>query len=601
MKYHLRFGKIPDGSTPLVGQSATARRADTGEALGSAATDDTGFITFQADGHWPPFYLQLAGVPGGDKFWRSDESHAIGPLSPREIPAVLRSLGDGVVRGYTSQLQVTLTGTDANIFVAPGAANVAGHPVVFYGTTFLASLRPLSGSRLVRVVIRLYPEGSATTPGKADLALLTGAIGDAAAPALTQTTEIYEIALATVTVPNAGTVTLVDERQYTGEPVAINASATSPIESTASAVTAYFSHLDLPLVLPNAVTYDVTATATATATVDATRVLIATYGTFGAATTPLQFRTPSQVAFNGSNPDPWVADTANNRFVGVDASTGSVGANSVGSTISGICFDSGGNLYFVGTNPTQPAYLQGGGVKLSPSFVTLAQWSGSASGPLHCATDNTYLYYTISDQTTTGPVNLVSRRAVDLTGPTIIDSDVSRPYGIAYYSGGIYVVDSGNNRVKVLTSDGAVARTWAIPAGCAGIAVGASGAYVANPGAGLIYWYSSVGALLGVYNQVGATGVGLSAADVLWATNATNANLNRWNPTAPGYGVITTELNASLGSYTGIGNVNGTVQTTQVQAVIGPATISVRVAAKATSGTATFSNLVHSARAVPRG
>ena len=83
MKYGFHILKIPE-ATPLSGISVAVRQISDGTTLTSGTTDDDGYVSFTADGHYPPFYLYVTGVAGGDKYWRSDEHHGAGHSpSPR--------------------------------------------------------------------------------------------------------------------------------------------------------------------------------------------------------------------------------------------------------------------------------------------------------------------------------------------------------------------------------------------------------------------------------------------------------------------------------------------------------------------------------------
>lgn len=215
MKLIQRIAQSP-GGTPYANATVRVRRWSDSVTIATLESDADGFVTWEYDGHPDPFYLHLAGVQGGDKYWSSTDAMTTGALSLREVPVALRVLGDGVIRGVTSELAVSLVSGGPSVTVAPGAANVAGHPVGFYADTALAITRPESGTRVDRVVIRLNPEGSATTPGKAVLAILAGTV-DAGAPALTQTATTHELSLAQLSVPSAGAIVLTDERDFSGE------------------------------------------------------------------------------------------------------------------------------------------------------------------------------------------------------------------------------------------------------------------------------------------------------------------------------------------------------------------------------------------------
>jgi hypothetical protein len=66
MKYVLRVGGIPDGSKPKAGVSVASVEPSSIRRAATALTDADGFATFTANGHWPPFSLNISNQPGGE-------------------------------------------------------------------------------------------------------------------------------------------------------------------------------------------------------------------------------------------------------------------------------------------------------------------------------------------------------------------------------------------------------------------------------------------------------------------------------------------------------------------------------------------------------
>lgn len=586
MKYTWRIGEIPDGDTPLDQQSVVVRSVASGATLRNITTDDDGFVTLQADGHYEPFYLHLQGVPGGDKYWRSDESHAVGAYSPKELPVAMRVAGDGVIRGYGSELAVALSGGGPSVTVASGGANVAGHPFVQYTTSTTFSIsRPVTSTRIDRVIIRLYPEGSATTPGKADPAILAGVEGSAAT-ALTQSATVHEISLASVTIPTAGAVTLTDERTWATETPPAAGETRSTSESTTNVSGEALTNLNTNLVLPRTATYDVEAWVSAIQDNGGGWVEQAgsPFGSLGAGTSP-NFSSPAQVAVNSGN-KPWIADTGNGRAVRLTSGGAHDDAIAGLTNVTGIAVDASDNIYVAYGNTLR---------KFNSSLVS--QWSviPAITTLTHVATDGTHVF--VTDK----PGAKVWKRLCSDGSAVTSWGLLGGPWGIAYSASELYIVTSLLSRVSVHNTSGVFQRNWSIPANCRGITADASGdLWVAVNGSDELRQYDNTGTLLTTLAQSTPEGIGVATGDVLWVSSTSGHNIAKWDEAAAGYGGLAVEIDSNLGTYITLGDLDGMLQNSHTRTATGPATISVKAYAKATSGTATFRSIVLSAKAVPR-
>jgi hypothetical protein len=601
VKYTWRIGKIPDGNTALANQNVVVRKVSDGTTITSLTTDSNGFITLERDGHLEPFYLHLQDVPGGDKFWRSDESHTVSVFSPKELPVALRLLGDGVIRGYGSELAVALAAGGPSFAIADGAAVVAGHPVVQYAASTAFSVsRPVTSTRIDRIIIRLYPEGSATTPGKADIAVLTGVEG-AAATALTQTSTVHEVGLYTLTVPTAGAVTLTDERVFANELTPVSAITRSDAQATTSGSGEALTALTTSLVLPHTSDYLVESWVSAIQDNAIGWVRQATYGSLGAGTDNLN--TPHQVAVDPSG-NVYIADFVNSRLVKRNSSGAYLSAITSLPSILGVCVDTSGGIYVTYLSSGKTAVA-----KYNSSFVL--QWAkvgASTVQPRHCATDNTYVYVTFSS-------NVVNKiRASDgLTiaswgGTGSADGQFQLADGIATDGTYVYVSDFTLNRIQKFTTAGVFVAKWGSTGTGGGeftnpypIAIDGSGnVWVGDFGNDRMQRFSNAGAFQTSIAQDNPSGIGIASGDILWISNNTGHNIAKWDEAGVGYGGLAIEIDGNLSSYITLGDLTAMLQNSYTHTATGPATISVKVYGKSTSGTATFRSVVLSARAVPR-
>jgi sugar lactone lactonase YvrE len=602
MKITQRLGRIPDGDTPLAHQSVQVRTISDGSSLATLTTDDDGFITLQRDGHYEPFYFLLDNIPGGDKFWRSDESHTVGVWSPKELPVALRVLGDGVVRGYEDELAVALVSGGPNVTVAPGAALVAGHPVVVYTGGKPAEIsRPVSGTRVDRVILRLYPEGSATTPGKADTAILSGTI-DAGTPALTQTATVYEISLAKITIPSAGTITLTDERVFANETAPVTSITRSDAETTSNASGEVLTNLNGSLSLVRTATYDIRAEVSGLQINTVSWVRQAVYGSFGAGTAP-NFSAPGQLAHDSSGRI-WVTDVGNNRAVRL-AADGSYDTAIALPDCRAIAVDSSDAVYIAYSSKRMAKYnsslvlqwdVSYGAVVLFINGISVDASQGFVAAPIE---NRVYSF-----SKTTGVATLV------VSGSGSGNGQMHSPIEVVSDNSFLYVSDRDNFRIQKFTTAGVYVAQWGSSGAAAGdfgangprgLALDASGnLWVADPGNNRLQKFSPTGTFLEAISQSSPAGVTLTTGDVLWVSNSVGANVAKWDEAPAGYGGLAVEINGNLGTYITLGDVTAPLQNAHTQSVSGPATVTVKAYGKATSGAATFKSVVLSACAVPR-
>jgi hypothetical protein len=415
-------------------------------------------------------------------------------------------------------------------------------------------------------------------------------------------------------VPTAGAVTLTDARDFAGETPPITGITRSAAETTTNASGEVLTNLNTSLILPRTATYDVEAWVSALHSNGGGWVLQATYGSFGAGTSPLQLSSSGQVAVSPVDGSIYVADTGNNRLLKL---TNGVYA----SAITGLTGITGVALYDGGTTARQGiyvAFLSAGQsmlrkYALDMSTILWSLTSATYNNLTHLASDaaGAYCFATYARSGGNGIIRFLysgslSNR-IDSGAGGSGDGQFNTPYGIAADATNLYVVDQANSRVQKLTQGGgagtppAYVAQWTIGAGARGAAIDAAGqVLVAEYGSNSVKRYSSVGVLVDTFSQATPDGIGVATGDVAWVSNAGSHNLAKWDEAAAGYGGLAIEIDGNLGSYITLGNLTAMLQNSHVRTATGPATITVKVYGKSTSGTATFRSVVLSARAVPR-
>lgn len=593
-------------ANPVASLGIRMRRKSDGVTLGTYTTDSDGFVTIQMDGHPVPFYLQTTQTAGGPRFWNSDDHMPAGAISVAEIPHALRALGDGYISGFLGELAISLNG--ATVTIESGGALVGGYPVIAYSANATTYSRPASGTKYLRIVAQVFLDGS-ETPGEAGFVALSSL---EAVPDLQCDATRWQTALATVTVPASGSLTLVDERvpclaSYVSRPAPVTGSARVSSASTSNSSGEALTGLGFNLVLPDSVTYDIEAELTCVQDVTAAVTHLASYGSFGSGTAP-NFSGPNQIARRPSNSDVYVADTGNNRLVRL-TSAGAYAAQGALTLIVGVAVDASDNVYVIrsDTNTTMTGYAAG-----LVSTLWNINWVGIAFR--HVATDGTYLYC---------PSPSANRiyRIVAATGATLApwgssgagDGQFNAPYGVATDGTYVYVVDAGNSRIQKLTTAGVYVTQWAIPAGARGLAYDGTNTLLilADTANNRLQRYSLTGTLI---DSTGSLGSGdgqfnapssafVDGSGNVWVSDTGNHRLQKltWLATSNiGYGTVAVSIDGNISAYTGIGQRDGAVGNAHTLSVSGPATVAVAAYGDAAQETMSLNSCVISARAVPR-
>lgn len=248
---------------------------------------------------------------------------------------------------------------------------------------------------------------------------------------------------------------------------------------------------------------------------------LGTFGTTGSGNT--NFDTPAQTVVDASG-NTYTADTVNNRAI----KRNSAGTFLLDSTVAGGVPLTGVRGMATAGSEVYAA-SNGGFAKMTTGFGFI-QNTTAAQDAIHLATDGTYVYGTRPGNTVikTPIATWTGASSVSFGSAGSGNGQFNAPWGIVYFGGELYVVDSGNSRVQVFNLVGTYQRQWAIPANSRGITVdGAGRLLVAVFGSDQVRVYSSVGALLGTITQTDPDGVS-ALGDILWVTNATDDNLTKW-------------------------------------------------------------------------
>lgn len=609
MKYAQQVRDEPNAN-PVPNLGVRVRRKKDGVTLATVTTDEHGICRIEGDGHFPPFVLETTNEIGGPRLWSSNDTMTAGALSPAEVPYALRAFGDGYIPGFLNNLAVGLS--DTTLTLNTGGALVNGYPVINYTADTFNLARPSSGTRMDRLVVRVYGP-SHEDHGAAEFAILAGTVG-AGTPSLTQTDSVYEVALAQVTVPDAGSLTLTDERVGVLLGLLTRKAPVSGVARSAGVATDDTSGeavLSLDLVLPVDTTYDIEADVQAHQTSYDAYAYDLKFGTDGTGNT--NFNNPGQIARDSSG-NIYVADTANNRLKKHDSSGTYVTSITSLTGITGVCVDSSGNVYV--------AYKAGASdykVRKYDSSGTL-QWTnpGSPVAFQHLATDGTHVYATVANNvykylcSTGAAVSLF--HATGTAGSS--DGQFTTTLGIATDDTYVYVVDQGNDRVQKFTTSGTFVTKWGTSGTGAGqfqtpvgIAINPinGNILVTDSGRDDIQEFTNTGTFVRKFSGLGSgdgqvtdpTGI-VVTADGLSVYIADTGNDRVTKFSAGGYGSIAVSIDGDLSTYLTRGASNGVMANAHTHSVAGPATVTVSAYAKATDDTMGLGSCVLSATARPR-
>lgn len=230
-RYKVLLQNDPDAS-PVIGQSVQIRRVQDQAVLATPVSGVDGIVDWYRDAHPGPVYLAAEGVPGGGRYWDSRDAFNAGAVALSDVPAALFDL-EGVVRVGESDFGFVAPG-DTWVVLEPGAAVVAGFPVVCFNQQVVTFDRPATSFRMDRIVIRILPEGVGSLgAGLCGVVRLAGPLGGP--PVVPhQGDDYWEQSLYLVAIPASGPLQWQDERTFAGEHPDIVAQSVTLTPSTSS-------------------------------------------------------------------------------------------------------------------------------------------------------------------------------------------------------------------------------------------------------------------------------------------------------------------------------------------------------------------------------
>jgi hypothetical protein len=264
----------PAGAPAAAGMVVELIRESDDVVLDDTTTDADGEFAFTLNGHPGPWRWEGTDTAPATDVVRATSSLSYGSggaYSLWELVYALRALGNGVVAGYANELEVTYDGAGLDLDVATGATVIKGIPVGFPAVTdyTLVTARDATHPKACYLVVETVGAGEVTEGLTRILDVCGAAAASPALPALTQTEALYQLPLASFTLPNTGSTTLTnlaDLRTYT---LARNPTLTSTVRrsdptlelTTTSTAGANATGLTTTVTLLNGVVYDLEARA----------------------------------------------------------------------------------------------------------------------------------------------------------------------------------------------------------------------------------------------------------------------------------------------------------------------------------------------------
>lgn len=192
---------VPGGVPVTTNTPVAIKKEIDGSLITTVYTDATGRFVYEANGHPGPYRYETTAA-GNTKTHSSKSLGYAGPISLGELYEYFRVWNDGVIQGVGSELAVTSAGTNMTVTVAQGSALVRGLLYRMVSASLPVTLTGANGAnpRNDLIVVEVYRAGHAEE-GRAFLTYVTGAPAVSPVdPALTQTTDRWQIAIARVRV-----------------------------------------------------------------------------------------------------------------------------------------------------------------------------------------------------------------------------------------------------------------------------------------------------------------------------------------------------------------------------------------------------------------
>lgn len=209
---------IPSGA-PVVGAAVELRLEADNTIIASTTTDGNGWYQFQMHGNPGPYYI-LSSYGAETQRTSSKVVGLSGTTDIGSIPHTFRNWKNGYIDNILGELAVTASGAGMSVTVASGVHLTQG---IIYDQSDAVSL-PIAAAatqpRIDRVVVEVIPTGAGENiEGKSRLVVKQGtAAATPVAPALTQTTTLWQESLAQVRVD--ASVVAIASNKVTDERVA---------------------------------------------------------------------------------------------------------------------------------------------------------------------------------------------------------------------------------------------------------------------------------------------------------------------------------------------------------------------------------------------
>ncbi len=261
MKFKDVLRALP-GGTASASVAITQKAEDDGATLSTTSSDATGAFTIQKDYGEQPFRWE-ATVNGVTRKGSSLSTGAWGPNWALELVDLYAAFGDGLATNGDCALSFAATRV---VNVAVGTILVKGIIQKGYASVALTGTANATGSTRIDTVVLEVTRAGQVEEGLGNLKIVTGT---ASAPALTQTSAIWQFPIGNISLTNGGTVyTLsLDRRVYLFASPPTRAASPNNIARRSGSATisstsgASISDLSTSVTLASGVVYDVYADA----------------------------------------------------------------------------------------------------------------------------------------------------------------------------------------------------------------------------------------------------------------------------------------------------------------------------------------------------
>lgn len=215
-----------EDNAAISGASVSLRKLIDNSEIATTTTDSGGLYGFtEAEVGYPgPVKVRVTGLDGVTRERTGKSTGQTGTYFHSDLMRAFSIMNNGVVAGYENELEVTAAGLAMEVTVDTGLFFMEGHPLYFSEATDVVITANASGNPRIDVIAISFTMPGENEEGSAEIIAIAGTpAGSPTAPALTQTSALWQESLAEVAVANGASAialgNVTDDRTYSTGPL----------------------------------------------------------------------------------------------------------------------------------------------------------------------------------------------------------------------------------------------------------------------------------------------------------------------------------------------------------------------------------------------